>query len=107
MIRATEFLLKNRILPEAPAIDGNIVGDGNTLRTCRAKCSNVTWDILEGYGGASKWSHGSELSPNRLTSAEIWPKSSTQEMSILCLDSLQVVSRKEQGLACLHYSIKE
>ena len=42
LIRATEFLLKNRIFREAPAIDGNIVGDRNTLRTCRAKYSNVT-----------------------------------------------------------------
>ncbi len=45
LILAIEFLLKNRILPEAPAIDGNIVGDRNTLRTCRAKCSNVTWRV--------------------------------------------------------------
>ena len=74
MIRTTEFLLKNRIFREAPTIDGNIVGDRNTLRTCHAKCSNVIWDILDGYGAASKWSHGSELSPNRLTSAEIWPE---------------------------------
>jgi len=61
-IRATESLLKNRIFREAPAIDGNTVGDRSTLRTCCAKCSNVTWDILDGYGGASKWSHGSEPS---------------------------------------------
>ena len=43
LIPATEFPPKNRILPEAPAVDGNIIGDRNTLRTCRAKCSNVAW----------------------------------------------------------------
>jgi len=89
LIRATEFLLKNRILREAPAIDGNIVGDRNTLRTCRAKCSNVTWDILNGYGGASKWSHGSELSPNRLKSAEIWVRLWFRNLSVKATDTCQ------------------
>lgn len=30
LIHAIQFPLKNRILPEAPAIDGNIIGDRNT-----------------------------------------------------------------------------